>query len=281
MIQDNQQHISSAGLTINTKTGEVSNSNQKRRLSPVNSRVLNTLLHAAETTVTRQQLFDRVWPNQIISDDALTRSISDLRAQLKELTTLSPLIETIPKVGYRWLATIEAQDKTANTQYTKTSELKRRSFWSENLKPMLLALALLSAMFWALLGWLYFSSKSNAIALIVLPTEYNQTASLHTNEVKASDCLKQAILKHDDIQYLSTHALRTHNGSPFPYYSYEFGVRWFIESKVSKNGKLKNLSLNLVDAKTALVAYSQQYPFNSPSELADHCQSFIAFVAEL
>jgi DNA-binding winged helix-turn-helix (wHTH) protein len=278
MSQDNNQFYNSAGLLINISTGEVAGPSGQLRLSPVNSRVLNALLQEAEKAVSRQQLFDRVWPNQVVSDDALTRSISDLRSQLKSLSTTEPLIETIPKVGYRWKPALETDGQVLND-----SKPNKTTFWAQNLKPMLVALVILMLLLWSLLGWLYYGAQTNSMPLIILPTAYSQDNQSANTAIKTdvADCLKQAVMQHDDMQYLSSYALDSHAGSPFPYYSHEFGVRWFIESQLSQTAEQRSLTLNLIDARTALVMYSQQHLFNQDIELEAHCQNFIAFVAEL
>lgn len=278
MSQDNKQFYNSAGLLINISTGEVAGASGKLRLSPVNSRVLHALVQKAGDVISRQQLFDRVWPNQVISDDALTRSISDLRSQLKTLSTTEPLIETIPKVGYRWQPALSNDGQVLNA--SKPSEA---SFWAQNLKPMLVALLVLMLLLWGLLGWLYYAAQANTVPLIILPTAYNQDNQSANTAIKTdvADCLKQAVLQHTDMQYLSSYALQSHAGSPFPYYSHEFGVRWIIESQLSQSAEQHSLTLNLVDARTALVIYSQQHLFNQHNELEAHCQNFVAFVAQL
>ena len=247
-------------------------------MSPVNSRVLNVLVQKAGQAVSRQQLFDRVWPNQVVSDDALTRSISDLRSQLKTLSTADPLIKTIPKVGYRWKPALSNDGQVLND-----SKPSKTTFWSQNLKPMLIALVVLMLLLWGLLGWLYYGAQANTVPLIILPTAYsqdNQTTKID-NKIDVADCLKQAVMQHDDMQYLSSYALESHAGSPFPYYSHEFGVRWFIESQLSQTAEQRSLTLNLVDARTALVIYSQQHSFTQAEELRSHCDEFMNFVATL
>ncbi len=274
MSKEHPHHTSSAGLTINTQTGEVISDAAKLRLSPVNTRVLKVLLQQAPNTVSRQLLFDDVWPNQEVSDDALTRCISDLRAQLKSLTTTTPLIETIPKVGYRWQPTINSK----NTQVEKTDH-KKPAFWSQNLKPVLMAVTIFLLLLWGLLGWLYTWSKPNATSVVVLPTDHNSPNPSTYSDV--ATCIKQAILSQDDMQYLSTIALDAHSGNPFPYYHHEYGVRWIVASQLKTTNEKQSITFNLVDAKTALVTYSEQHAFESSDELKFLCLSFVAFVATL
>ncbi|VAW34888.1 hypothetical protein MNBD_GAMMA01-45 [hydrothermal vent metagenome] len=276
MSQERDIYFRTANMLINSNTGEVSSKKQKLRLSPVNSRVLNVLLQEAKKAVSRQQLFDGVWPNQVVSDDALTRSISDLRSQLKSVTTTEPLIETIPKVGYRWLPVVEL-----NTESPNTSEPVKTTLWLKHFKPMLMALAVLTILLWGLLGVLYLGSKSTSMPLIILPTEHIQPPNSASPKADVSAWLKQAVMEQDNMQYLSGYALQSHAGSPFPYYSHEFGVRWFIESQISQKTDQRSLTLNLIDAKTALVIYSQQHSFKQVDELKAHCNEFVAFVSQL
>ncbi len=272
--------IQTAGLTINTKTGEVTNllNHDLIRLSPVNIRVLETLINQAQQSVSRQQIFDTVWPNQTISDDALTRCISDLRAQLKPLATTNPLIDTIPKVGYRWSNAID--ENAASPKDVINGSIKSPA---TTIKTALLIIITLMVFGWGLLLLIQLGAKPVNIPLAILPTKIVNQSAL-TNDFKKFNVvaeLKQAIANRKDLQYLSEYALESHQGSPFPYFSHQFGVRWFIESQLShqQNGSL--LTLNLVDAKTALVTYSIQKNINSIDDIKEVCKEFMEFVTNL
>lgn len=75
------------------------------RLEPQIAGVLLVLAERALETVTREELFQRVWGGRFVSEDVLHRAVSRLRGLLGD-DPRSPLcIETIPKVGYRLLLT--------------------------------------------------------------------------------------------------------------------------------------------------------------------------------
>jgi TolB-like protein/Tfp pilus assembly protein PilF len=63
--------------------------------------VLDCLASAANSVVTRQELFDRVWPGAAISDEVLTQRIAELRKAFEDSAHQSTIIETIPKMGFR------------------------------------------------------------------------------------------------------------------------------------------------------------------------------------
>jgi DNA-binding response OmpR family regulator len=71
----------SAQLSIDQAAGQVQAGAECIRLGPVNMKVLVLLLENAGRVVTRTEFFDRVWKQQLVSDDVLTRSISDLRTR--------------------------------------------------------------------------------------------------------------------------------------------------------------------------------------------------------
>jgi len=53
--------------------------------------------------VSRQELLDRVWPQQIVVEECLTRAVSELRKVLGDDPRRPRYIETIHKKGYRLL----------------------------------------------------------------------------------------------------------------------------------------------------------------------------------
>jgi len=75
--------------------------------------VLIELVRHAGRTVTRDQLFDRVWTGRFTTPDVLTQAIKELRRAFADDSKPPLYIETIPKVGYRLIARVlvlEAQD---------------------------------------------------------------------------------------------------------------------------------------------------------------------------
>lgn len=82
----------------------------EQRLTPKTSAVLEELARAAGTVVTREALFDRVWPHAEPSADLLNHAIKELRRVLGDDLKSPTFIETIPKVGYRMIAPVQALD---------------------------------------------------------------------------------------------------------------------------------------------------------------------------
>ena len=89
---------------------------RERRLSrdaeviPLRVKVFDTLRVLVENAgrlVTKQELLDAVWPGTIVEENNLNHNVSVLRKALGEKATGQQYIETVPRVGYRFVAPVE------------------------------------------------------------------------------------------------------------------------------------------------------------------------------
>jgi len=83
-------------------------------------RVAYLLLHLARNVgkpLSRDDLMETVWPNLVVGDEALTSAINKLRKAFADDSHHPEVIETIPKVGYRLIASVEfiPAENTADT----------------------------------------------------------------------------------------------------------------------------------------------------------------------
>jgi serine/threonine-protein kinase len=62
--------------------------------------VLQRLADAGGEVVTREELFEAVWPGVIVTDDALTQCIVELRKAFGDSARQQAVIRTVPKVGF-------------------------------------------------------------------------------------------------------------------------------------------------------------------------------------
>ena len=89
---------------------------RERRLSrggeviPLRLKVFDTLRVLVENAgrlVTKQELLDTVWPETTVEENNLNHNVSVLRKALGERATGQQYIETVPRVGYRFVAPVE------------------------------------------------------------------------------------------------------------------------------------------------------------------------------
>ena len=87
--------------------------------------VLLYLVHHSDRIVGKQELHDEVWPDVVVSDDALVQTIVEIRRALGDNARAPRLLETIPGQGYRFIGPVEiirdASDR--KTQILRSIEL--------------------------------------------------------------------------------------------------------------------------------------------------------------
>jgi DNA-binding winged helix-turn-helix (wHTH) protein/predicted ATPase len=89
---------------LRTGTGEV-------RITPKSLSLLCMLASRAGQVVSKEEIFQKVWPGTTVSDSALTSCIQELRGALHDNVREPKFIETVHRRGYRFAASIFHEDK--------------------------------------------------------------------------------------------------------------------------------------------------------------------------
>lgn len=261
--------IHTADLVINTETGNLqSKGSTPHRLSPVNMKVLQLLTTNHGNVVSRAHIFKVVWPNQEVSDDALTRCISDIRSVLSKLSNGPSLIETIPKKGYRWVQPVIAQQENLSVGTTTQANAMRSQIfiWIKWLPLYILAaLAMLS-----LSAWLFitFASPPNSNIAILTPVVANGQNNTQTRDYQ--DALVALFVKHPELEVLSENVIIHQAYDIYPSLYQKFGTRWTIETSIREksNGNIRIVT-SLIDARNAFVILRQVNSYEESIYWAD------------
>ena len=75
--------------------------------------LLVAFLQAPGRVLTKEELIAAVWPGQVVEENNLTQHIFQLRKALAAAGGKATFIETIPRTGYQWVATVEAAEPAA------------------------------------------------------------------------------------------------------------------------------------------------------------------------
>jgi len=87
---------------------ELHRGNTRVQLEPKVMALLCHLAQNAGDTLSREQLFEALWPGVIVSDDTLTQAIIKLRKALGDSARNPKYIQTVPKRGYRLVAAVDS-----------------------------------------------------------------------------------------------------------------------------------------------------------------------------
>src|SRR6266581_4971018 len=75
-------------------------------LAPKVFDTLRLLVENAGHLMTKEELLRRLWPDAVVEENNLNKNISGLRKVLGQSSTSQSYIETVPRVGYRFVATV-------------------------------------------------------------------------------------------------------------------------------------------------------------------------------
>src|ERR1700749_2505030 len=85
------------------------------KMRPQPWQVLNLLLSRAGDVVSREELHRQLWPSETFVDfeHGLNNSVKELRAVLGDSASEPRYIETLPRLGYGFVAPVEVVERTA------------------------------------------------------------------------------------------------------------------------------------------------------------------------
>ena len=92
------------GWTVDRVSGEVSRDGQTTRLHQQPLRILIELTDRAGEVVTREQLVKALWPQGVVDfDNGLNVAVRKLRVALDDVGNTPRYVETLPRLGYRFI----------------------------------------------------------------------------------------------------------------------------------------------------------------------------------
>ncbi len=139
-------------------------SGETRSLEPRLMHLLTLLAEANGEVVTREHLISAIWPRVVVTENSLSRAVSDLRRQLRHPDQQATWIETIPKRGYRLAVPV------TNAQPPQASPRKHNGTRHSKWRHQALAASLVIAA--VVTGWLAVpTQQESALPLAQWPSD--------------------------------------------------------------------------------------------------------------
>jgi DNA-binding winged helix-turn-helix (wHTH) protein/Tol biopolymer transport system component len=107
-VSPTQETVRFGLFELDLRAAQLTRNGMNIRLSQQPLRLLSVLIESPGEIVTREQLRQRLWPSDIFIDfdHGLNKSIQKLRDALGDSADSPRYIETIPRVGYRFIAPV-------------------------------------------------------------------------------------------------------------------------------------------------------------------------------
>jgi len=149
---------------LDLKNGELRKAGQRLKLQPQPFKVLTILAVRAGETVTREEIQHQVWGEELFVDfeRGLNVCIQQIRGALNDDADAPRYIETLPKRGYRFLATVEKLENPVQTAHPAVASQQIAAVPSTHPKGKRLRLAgALVSVVLLISALLYFAKISN------------------------------------------------------------------------------------------------------------------------
>jgi transcriptional activator of cad operon len=91
---------------VNPVSGEIARNGESTRVEVRTMRLLISLAEHAGQVVSIDDLLSQVWPEVTVSPDSVYQAVASLRRQLGDDPKQPKYIETVPRLGYRMVATV-------------------------------------------------------------------------------------------------------------------------------------------------------------------------------
>ena len=231
--------------------------------------VLIYLMQHPERVVEKKELFDHVWRDTIVTDNALTKIIKEVRHVLADDANSPKYIETVPKRGYRFIAAVQELDHApaADMPYPPHDATFPRLA-----SRRLLALSVSALVLILILGaWLVLRKRSAQTAaspirtIGVLPfkplnaesrdesLEMGMTETLITRLSNLREVVVRpmsAVRKYSDPQQDSVKAGK------------EIQVEAVLDGSIQKAGDQVRVTTRLIDVRNGMTIWSEQFDEN-------------------
>lgn len=110
-------------FTVNPDGNEIITKDKTLKLESKTMSLLTLLAENAEQTISKEEIFKEVWPDMIVTEDSISRCISQLRKVFNDDPQHPRVIETIPRKGYRLKVPVQFIEH----EHGKSMKVERRT----------------------------------------------------------------------------------------------------------------------------------------------------------
>lgn len=263
-------------VTVDTANFRVQKKGSTVTLTPRGFDVLRVLLEKGGTVVERRELFDEVWKDTFVTDNALSKVIKELRHALSDAADAPRYIETVPKRGYRFIAPLvdaAAEDRLEGTQ-TLTAQIpsangvlssvkpRERSSLSRKALAVFAVLIVVVAAGWFLLRP---NPAETPTTIAVLPFKpLNSDSRDESLEIGMADTLITRLKAIREVVVRPTSSVRKFIGTDQDPVEAgrELETEAVLDGSIQRSGERVRVTARLIDVRTGTTLWAEQFDEN-------------------
>ena len=266
-----------AGFLVDPRSLRVTRGDDEFRLEARPMQVLTYLAQHQGQVVSRDELQDELWPNLVVTEDAVTNSIAKVRRVFGDDPRQPEIIETIPKVGYRLIAKVSPLDLDEQADdYRQGAQEVSQAIVSTTVRTlaphkwylMVAAVLLLSALLVTLGVSIWGSGKISRTQLKDVPTlailPFRNISSSPEYDYYASGIAADLMTQLSRVSGLTVQARSLVTGymgkdiRPKQIFS-EIGADYIVSGSVQRLETRVRINVQLVDARVERILWGDKY----------------------
>ena len=264
-------------LTVDTANFRVSRHGTIITLTPRAFDVLRFLVQNSGNVVERRELFDEVWKDTFVTDNALSKVIRELRHALDDTADNPRYIETVPKRGYRFIGRPEENSPAVKSERTKSYDAPIAQHNGTPPSPLTAAkgptlrlkisstLALLGL--FVIIGWFLLPANSAdaPTTIAVLPFKpLNADGRDETLEMGMADTLITRLSAIREIVVRPTSAVRKYMGSDQDpvLAGRALEAEAVLDGSIQRAGERVRVTARLIDVRTGTTLWAETFDEN-------------------
>jgi TolB-like protein/DNA-binding winged helix-turn-helix (wHTH) protein/Flp pilus assembly protein TadD len=260
---------------LDLRTGELRRGQSLLKLQPQPAKILSVLVSRAGEVVTRQELVEQVWGSDTFVDfeQGLNFAIRQIRLVLDDDVDQPRFLDTIPRKGYRFIATVAPLAESAKKQSTPAIEPsdKTQAGKTPRRNKSGIRLASFAAVALAAVIAVYIvtskptstnTAQAGIRSLVVLPLQnLSGDPSQEYFADGMTDELTTQLAKIKSIRVASRTSAMRYKGAekPLPEIARELRVDVVVEGSIVRSGNRLKLTAQLIDAPTDRHLWADSY----------------------
>src|SRR5882724_3689266 len=262
---------------VNPASGHISRDGETARVEVRTMRLLLCLAERAGEVVSIDDLLDQVWSDVTVAPDSVYQAVTSLRRVLGDDPKQPTYVETVPRLGYRMVATVcpwaDGEHPTLATTDAPPTDAPKKS-WSR-LRAGLMWTAGAAICLALIVGFLFYGKVANnnhSVSPATVPQPQKSIAVLpfldltdEMNEEPFADGMTEELI--DRLSKIPGLRVPPPTSSfyfkgkkvPIAEIARSLGVAYVLDGSLRKSGPTMRVSARLVRADSGFVVWSETY----------------------
>jgi adenylate cyclase len=254
--------------TLDLALGHLCRNGTEVPLRPKSFALLQYLVTHAGRLVTKDELLSEIWPGVVVTEDSLTRCVSEARGALGD--TDQKMIKTVSRRGYAYVGPVTKLDDrpAAVSASVEAPASRKHAVQGWRWAPALLAtvaILIVAGGAWYGISWRQQTNVPPRLSLVVLPFANlgEDPAQDYLGDVVTED-LTTALSRLRGSTVISADSALMLKGKviDIKQAGRELGVRYALEGSVLRSDQSLRISARLVDTQALTTLWSDRFDVN-------------------